>query len=510
MPRCHPPARAFAAAAIAVLLAGLLLACGGAAGETAPLSAVPQSAAATPPAGGPPEPVAVRLGLTRNAPGAAAGYTLLVPFDADTVYLLDALGRAAYSWEVPLGLDGFHFKLLENGNLLALLRQSGGGRRTLAEIAPDGRVAWQYSRRGLHHDFLKLPNGNVLLLAQGRKTPAEAIAAGANPEFVSPDGLDFDYLLEVQPVGLDGGEVVWQWSAWDHLVQDFDPAKPNYGAPADHPQRIDLNYGLAPLSHQNVRPASDWLHANSLDYHPELNRIMLTVRHFSELWMIDRRAAPAEAAGAGGSQGGQGGGLLYRWGNPRAYGRGGAGEQQLFWPHNAHWIPPGLPGAGNVLVFNNGAEFAGYERWYSSADELARPADGGGYRRESGPPWPPAGPVWSYAAPPPESWYAHIRSGAQRLPNGNTLIVDGTRGTIFQVTPAGERVWEYVNPILMDGTRLRQGDPMPVNYARPTPYGFESLWQNTIYRAYWYPPDYPGLQKLELPPAGPLLEQPSP
>ena len=494
----------------AVIVAGLLallLACGGGGPAPSPAPALPPATAALP-AGDPPAPVETPLGLTLNAPGAADGYTLLFPFDTDTVYLLDARGRAAYSWAAPLGLDGVHFQLLENGNLLGMLRRGERGSRTVAEIAPDGGVVWRYTQRGLHHDLLQLPNGNLLLLAQARKTQSEALAAGANPELVTPLGLDYDYLLEVQPVGDNGGEIVWRWSAWDHLVQDFDPAKPNYGRPANHPERIDLNYGLEALRRYDLLPDSDWLHANGLSYHPERRQIMLTVRHFSEFWIIDHSTTTEEAAGSKGGAGGKGGDLLYRWGNPRAYGRGEPADQQLFWPHHAHWIAPGLPGAGRALVFNNGVEFYGYERWHSSADELALPVDGDGYRTEAGAPYPPAGPAWSYAAAPPDWWYSHIRSGAQRLPNGNTLITDGSKGVIFQVTPAGERVWEYVNSVLMDGRRLRQGDPVPVRYTRATPYGLAALWMNTIYRAYWYPPDYPGLQKLALAPAGPPVEGP--
>ncbi len=79
---------------------------------------------------------------------------------------------------------------------------------------------------------------------------------------------------------------------------------------------------------------------------------MLSPRHYSELWVIDHSTTAEEAAGEKGD-------LLYRWGNPRAYRAGTVSDQQLFWAHNTHWIAPGLPGEGNVLVFNNGDEFQG-------------------------------------------------------------------------------------------------------------------------------------------------------
>ena len=95
------------------------------------------------------------------------------------------------------------------------------------EIAPDGSVVWEWGYDGgwMHHDHLKMPNGNVLLLLRETKSPAEAVAAGANPDFVSADGIWNEVLLEVKPVYPDGGAVVWEWSAWDHLIQDFDPGQ---------------------------------------------------------------------------------------------------------------------------------------------------------------------------------------------------------------------------------------------------------------------------------------------
>ena len=48
--------------------------------------------------------------------------------------------------------------------------------------------------------------------------------------------------------------------------------------------------------------------------------------------------------------------------------------------------------------------------------------------------------VWSYADP---GLYSSNISGAQRLPNGNTLITEGARGRLLEVTKEGRMVWEY-------------------------------------------------------------------
>ena len=440
------------------------------------------------------------VGLLLNEPGAALGYTLFTGYDNDAVFLLDQLGRVAYAWHMPDRTS--HAKLLDNGSLLVNTPPG------IVELDPRGNKIWQYSIRGHHHDFLKMPNGNVMLLARGFKTPEETIAAGANPEFVSERGLRYDYLLEVRPAGASGGEIVWEWSTWDHLIQDFDPTKPNYGAIADHPELIDLNFLLETISKRRPNAPRDWLHANSIDYNPALDQIMLSARNFSELWIIDHSPPTQEARGHAGGNGDIGGDLLYRWGNPRAYRHGDHADQRLFWQHQTHWIPPGLPGAGNILLFNNGLEFSGDERYYSSIDEIAPPSDGYRYRRAPNSPYPPDAPIWTYTAETPTDFYAPILSGAQRLPNGNTLIVDGSAGTIFQATPDGKIVWKYVVPF-NKLAYLRQGERPSIKATFPTPHGDPAHWlANAIYRAYWYPPDHPGLQALDLTPGAYIEDLP--
>src|SRR5262249_26967588 len=175
------------------------------------------------------------------------------------------------------------------------------------------------------------------------------------------------------------------------------------------------------------------------------DQVMISVFEFSEIWVIDHSTTTAQAASHEGGKYGKGGDLLYRWGNPRAYRAGAVKDQKLFGQHNAQWIPKGCPGEGHVLVFNNGMRRTGGA--YSSVDEVVLPVDAKGrYEYTKGKSFEPEKAVWSYSAPKKTDFYAPFISGAERLPNGDTLICSGTNGTIFEVTPKDEVVWKYVNP----------------------------------------------------------------
>ena len=236
------------------------------------------------------------VGLLVNEPEAMRGYTLIAGINNAYVHLIDNLGRVAHSWQ--FGYEVGDAKLLDNGNLLIGVNDRGVYYDSIAEVDPDGNTVWKYapSDGKIHHDFLKMPSGNVLMLARGFKTMEETIAAGANPEFIQGI-MTYDYLIEVRPTGSESGDIVWTWSTWDYLVQDFDPSKPNYGDPSNHPELIDINYFASPLQWRNG--ALDWQHSNAIDYNPDLDQIMLSPRNHSELWIIDRSASTKRVVARG-------------------------------------------------------------------------------------------------------------------------------------------------------------------------------------------------------------------
>jgi hypothetical protein len=103
-------------------------------------------------------------------------------------------------------------------------------------------------------------------------------------------------------------------------------------------------------------------------------------------------------------------------------------------------------GEGHLLVFNNGG--GRMPESFSSVDEWAPPMDkAGNYIREPDEPFGPTDALWSYSAPNKKDFYSFFISGAQRLPNGNTLIDAGSSGVVFEVTPDHETVWKFTNPI---------------------------------------------------------------
>ncbi len=421
------------------------------------------------------------IGLITHQQGTAEGYTLFAPLASTTTYLIDNEGHLIHSWPSEY-TPGNSVYLLPDGHLLrtATLGKeknpvftAGGRGGRIEKIAWNGCIVWSYEYCSdqfcHHHDIDVLPNGNILLIAWERKTKEEAIAAGRNPNRLKDDELWPDHVIEIKPEGNNNGTIVWQWHLWDHLIQDFDASKDNYGNVAAHPELVDINV--------QAQTGADWNHLNAIDYHPELDQIMSSSRTFSEIWIIDHSTTTEEAAGHEGGRYGKGGDLLYRWGNPHAYRGGTRQDQQLFGQHDAQWISSALPGEGNILLFNNGDSRIGLK--YSSIEELVTPllADGTYAQPQPFQAYLPEEAVWHYQAEEPQTFSSHHISGVQQLANGNTLICEGATGTLFEVTADKEIVWLYINPVTGNGI-AQQGTPLA------------ELKNNSVFRAWRYAPDY--------------------
>ena len=429
------------------------------------------------------------------------GYTLFSPIPSNTTYLIDHEGRELHQWSSPgehrPALSAY---LLPDGDLLrtaniaqtAVGNFSGGGTGGKVErIAWDGTLEWSWEYSSTlhisHHDIEPMPNGNLLMIAWEERTEEEALQAGRNPAIASdsPGGENNvwpDHIIEVKPVGSNDAEIVWRWYAWDHLIQDYDETKDNYGVVADHPELLNINY-VGATGNQAGR--ADWMHCNGLDYNSALDQIALSCRGMNEVYIIDHSTTTEEAAGHTGGNAGKGGDILYRWGNPQVYHKGLSSDQQFFAQHDVQWIETGHPDEGGLIVFNNGV---GRYPAYSSVDIIHPPTDNGTYVLQANGTFGPNLPSWTWDQG--EAMYSGAISGAQALTNGNILVTHGTQGTLYEVNRDGEIVWEYIGPVGPNGSYV-QGEPLPEGNRVGTT-------ANAIFKATQYPVDHPAFTNRTL------------
>ena len=440
-------------------------------------------------------------GLRLKADGLGPGYVLFSPVLSGTTYLIDMDGQVVHTWKSDYAEASAAY-LLDNGNLLrggrdpdsSVSFDEPGQGGHIQEFSWEGNLVWDFSFNTethlLHHDIEVLPSGNVLAISWELKSAEEARQAGRRPELISQQGLWPDMILEFQPEPPNGARIVWEWHAWDHLVQDFDPSANNYGNPAELPGRIDINRGRPPITFEPGTLNPNLMHTNAVEYNAELDQILLSVPNFSEIWIIDHSTTTEEASGHMGGRWNKGGDLLYRWGNPQNYGRGDQKTQLLGEQHDPRWIPEGFPGAGHILIFNNN-DFGSWGL-RTSVFEIIPPITDHGYILENGRSFGPDGPIWTYNTV--DSFRAPFISGAHRIQNGNTFITSGPRGRFLEVTSAGEIVWDYWSPYSGD-VHILNGSPP----AAPIPMIY------SVFRATKIPPNHPGLTGREL---RPLERQP--
>lgn len=423
------------------------------------------------------------VGLLGYEPGQQKGYVLFSPIAGTTTYLIDKKGLQVNSW-VSKYKPGHSAYLLPDGSLLrsgmltdSYFKGTGAG-GIIERYSWDGKLIWSFtlsdSLQCQHHDIYPMPNGNILAIVWEKKA-AEDIPA--HPISPNESMIWTEKIVEIRPEGASG-KIIWEWKVWDHLIQQEDPSKKDFGAVAEHPERISMHYTSAGSTSQTI----DWIHLNSISYNAELDQIMVSSYGFSEIWVIDHSTTTQEAAAHQGGRHNKGGDLIYRWGNPMAYNRGQAEDRRLFHQHTAYWIPKGYKDEGKIMILNNGIDRPNGN--YSSVDVIAPPmlnAKTGTYLFPEGyQPFGPASPAWSYADS--ANFRAPNISGAQRLPNGNTLICNGPFGHFFEITPQNKIVWQYKSPVWHLGVAT-QGT---------------TIMGNFVFRSTLYPPDYAAFKGRKL------------
>jgi outer membrane protein assembly factor BamB len=355
------------------------------------------------------------------------------------IFLVDMNGNIVHEWKTPF--RAAFGRILRNGNLLVACSDGkkipgrigiepysiGGAQGWIYELDWDGNIVWSFFDGNQHHDFRRLPNGNLLYIAFEKvpKDLQKKVRGGVKgSEF--PDGtMVNDLIVEVTPEG----ERVWEWHANDHFDPDID---------------------IMALTH----PRQEWAHGNGLDVMEDGN-ILYDARHTDTAYLIDKKT----------------GKIIWRFGNI-AYLDRQTGQIEYKDPraadtfggqHNVQVIRSGLPGAGNILIYDNGM-YADTSRAVEINPKTLKVV----WEEKTG-----SSTMGRFG----RNHFSSFISSVQRLPNGNTLVCDGANGRLFEITREQEIVWEYINPF--------QGD---------------ELWYYVVYRATRYGPDHCP-QFKDLPPA---------
>jgi len=431
------------------------------------------------------------LGVLTNEIGAFNGYTLFTSYTK--TYLINNCGEVINKWTSNY-VDGKSAYLLGDGSILRAgaigntdftLPGIGG---VIQKFDWNGNLTWEYiyssSNMCQHHDIYPLSNGNVLVLAVTKKTGSEAVQAGRDPSLLVDNELYNEQIIEIKPTGPTTGDIVWEWNIWDHLVQDFDNTKDNFGVVSENPQLLNINYlGVSTRT-------GNWMHCNSIQYDENLDVVVISARQMNEIYIIDHSTTNSESASHSGGTHNKGGDFIYRWGNPEAYDLGTTTDQKLFGQHTAHLIPSTYEDGSKILLFNNG-NLRPAPLTDVTTVEIINPErdENGFYILNTGQPFNPASSDWVYKDTTPTEFFSRIMGSAQRLPNGNTLICESDAGYFFEIDNNNQKVWEYISPVKTNGVIMSQGD---------------SPESNLTFRAFKYDQNYSAFVGKDLTPSGPI------
>lgn len=327
----------------------------------------------------------------------SGGYNLIS--GSGVVKLVNMNGDVVHQWQVdPRNEKGFihRARLLPNGRLMLLF----GARKVpghIAEFDWTGNQTWEYTpERPAHHDFWPTESGSVLLICT-IPLPKKYRDMIRDPERRQLE-IFGDELLEVNR----DKEVVWRWV--QHENMDVNICNPM-------PASRDWGKG------KDSNTITDWTHTNTIQALPENKwcdggderfkpgNVLQSMRQLDTISIVDRDNGEVV------------------WSYTGDYNGGLSGQ------HEPHMIEKGLPGAGNIIVFDNGA---------SPQNDLAH--CGCSYVLEINPSNNQL--VWVYDDD--HFFFARFTANCQRLPNGNTLILESMCRRLFEVTPEKEVVWEYI------------------------------------------------------------------
>ena len=439
------------------------------------------------------------VGVFLNDSSAFNGYTLFSPVPDRNTYLIDNCGRLVNKWTFN-SVPGMMAYLHDDGSVFRAGRimsgfGAGGSGGLIEKKSWDDELLWSisYSTDSLkqHHDISVMPNGNILLIAWEKRSVPETVQAGRIPESIGSNGIWFEQVVELKPIGSDSAEIVWEWHLFDHLVQDRDSSLNNFGIIHENPGRLNTNFQAFNPANPTIPGNADWIHLNSIDYNVQEDLILLSSRNTSEIYVIDHSTSSEEAATSQGGRFGRGGDFIFRWGNPMVYNSGSEADRLLYSQHDAAWIRENGVETDEISIFNNGLN-RDFEN--TSSVEIIHPDfDIEGYRIDSLTNQYVLRDHISFFADQELNFSSARLSGAQILENGNLLISSGNNGTVYEVNFDRDVLWQYINPVSQIGPVSQGSDP----------------FLNDIFRAVRYPESFAAFNNRDLTP-GEVLELDSP
>ena len=410
--------------------------------------------------------------------GSCEGYTLcsVVPFmllgEGHHALLIDMDGNEINKWfTIPDPA-----KMLPGGSVISATGEyyETWDSTNLTQLDWEGNIEWNFNSwddDGLedlmareHHDFQRegnpvgyyapgqdfIENGKTLVLSHKTKINSN----------VSSKRIIDDVIYEVFWNGTLTG---FEWHASDHIDE--------MGFDSIARKGISLNPG-GPGVLLGCLPG-DWIHINSMSligenrwydegdgrFNPE--NIIISSRHANFIAIISRDT----------------GEIIWRIG-PDYSEETEEGRKlgQMIGPHHAHIVPEGLPGEGNILVFDNGG-LAGYGlfglpnqfRFYSRVVEFNPITldNVNEYSHRNG--------FYPFPRNGENHWFfSTTLCSTQRLPNGNTLIVEGLSGRVFEINSENEIVWDYVTPDMKN--YLYRAYRIPPEWVPGNPSGY-TFWE---------------------------------
>jgi len=333
------------------------------------------------------------------------GYTVINPYRSELIFLIDMRGRVVKTWYAhpEKRAESWFSKLLPNGNWLSLVyrtpllhdasspwRQPDSFSReaftsSIVELNWEDGLVWEYEApKGwlIHHDMARLQNGNTLILLEKEVTAAD----------ISKKPIAENFIIEVTPER----EIVWEWYTTEHFDE--------FGFDANTKKLMGEQGG--DIFHTNTLYVLPGNKLGESDPRFRKGNILCCQRNTNVIFIIDKDTKK----------------VVWTW-----------GYKELVGPHH-----PVMLNNGNILIYDNGGE-AGYPlrtRFYTRLIEI-NPVTGE--------------IVWEYAHEPytykeTAKFFSPSWGSVQRLPNGNTFSLDAHKGRLFEITPQGEIVWEYVSP----------------------------------------------------------------